>query len=1022
MNDAAAILPPGLYERLVTDELRDLLSAVPLAAREPLTKDDRSLLVGHVATALARELADTSLTVLDQITLCNSLLQELLRLRDHATTRAGERVAVPGETLLAIPLASAGSYVPPELERPEAGLGSDALYVNGPHEPRLSVELRRELASADTVDLICAFIVWSGVRIFKAEMEQLRRRGVRLRVITTTYTGITDPRALEELIEWGAEVRVSYDTGSTRLHAKAWLFRRDSGFSTAYVGSSNLTHTAIHDGLEWNVRLTEVHSPDLLTRFETAFETYWEDPHFVAYDSERFRRAVAREKTTGLIDFAPFDIVPYEYQREMLDALTAERERGHWRNLVVAATGTGKTIVAALDYKRLADSWKGAKLLFVAHRREILTQTRTILRHVLRDGTFGELLVVGEQPISGDHVFASVQSLARMDLAAIRPDAYDIVIIDEFHHAEAPTYRRLLDHFKPRLLVGLTATPERADGTDILHWFDDRIACELRLWDALAQGLLCPFQYFGVSDDVDLRNLEWRRGGYNLAQLDALYTGNDARTAKVLQAVRDIVADPYSMRCLGFCVSVEHAKYMAARFNAAGLAARAITGESQADDRIAALRELREGAITTIFSVDVYNEGVDIPEVDTILLLRPTESATVFIQQLGRGLRLSTGKSGLTVLDFIGQQRREFRFGPRFQAMAGLDGDRLVDAVQQGFPYLPSGCAIELDRVATQTVLENIRQAVHTRRDQLLQELRGLGDLSLSLFLSSTRRRLPALYTGGNPGWQRLRRDAGFAAPAAGPNEEALERAIGRMLHIDDPERVNTYRAWLAAESPPAARDVDERQRRLLTMLHFDVWGRQAAPTALDDSLKRLWQHVGVRQEVVDVLDVVFEQSHVPVVEEPGSSPLAVHARYTGEEVLAALGVSTAESPSLRREGVRQIPEARADVFFVTLRKSEARFSPTTMYRDYAISARQFHWESQSTTSVGSPTAERYIHHATNDWRILIFARETSDERAFVYLGPATYLRHSGDRPISFVWNLAYEMPPAFFLEARAAG
>lgn len=301
-------------------------------------------------------------------------------------------------------------------------MSEDALLVNAPHEPGLATELRTELLSADRVDLISAFIVWSGIRVFLDALRTIRERGVPVRVITTTYTGITDPRALDELVRLGAEVKVSYDTRMTRLHAKAWLFERDSGFSTAYIGSSNLTHSALHEGLEWNVRLSQVHSSDILERFRAAFATYWSDDHFVSYERDVFVDAVKRERIVGTIDFTPFDIVPFEYQRAMLDALRVERERhNRWRNLVIAATGTGKTVVAALDYKRIAEVWRGATLLFVAHQQQILEQSRSLFRHVLRDGAFGELLVGGHRPLDGRHVFASVQSLSHVDLESIRP-------------------------------------------------------------------------------------------------------------------------------------------------------------------------------------------------------------------------------------------------------------------------------------------------------------------------------------------------------------------------------------------------------------------------------------------------------------------------------------------------------------------------------------------------------------------------------------------------------------------------
>ncbi|MBA2451206.1 MAG: DEAD/DEAH box helicase family protein, partial [Chloroflexi bacterium] len=644
------------------------------------------MLAAHVGLVLARALRAPRLADLDrQLELCNRLV-DLIDQVGGGASPSGEDAVASAELLLAVLAGGVGGLAgQTEPVRPETPLSQDALLVHAPHEPALASELRRELASADRVELLCAFVVWTGVRVLLGDLWRARQRGVPVRVITTTYTGTTDRRSLDELTALGAEVRVSYDTRATRLHAKAWLFERDSGFSTAYVGSSNLTHSAIHEGLEWNVRLTEASSPGLIERFRAAFDTYWADPHFEPYDPERFAREVGQQRSAGAITLAPLDVRPYPFQEEMLRQLEVERERhGRWRNLVVAATGTGKTVVAALDYRRLAEAWGYARLLFVAHRREILDQSRAVFRAVMRDGAFGELYMGRDRPVVGEQVFASVQSLSRVDLATVPPDGFDVVIVDEFHHAEAPTYRRLLEHLRPRVLLGLTATPERMDPTeDVTRWFDGRIAVELRVWDALAQGLLCPFQYFGISDDVDLSQVEWRRGGYDVQGLTRLYVGDDARVAKVIEAVRRYIRDPRAMRALGFCVSVEHARYMARRFTDAGVPALAISAGTPTEERDAALRRLRRREVNVVFSVDLFNEGLDIPEVDTVLLLRPTESATVFLQQLGRGLRFAPGKTGLTVLDLIGQQRHEFRFAPRFAALTGMARAELIRSIEQ---------------------------------------------------------------------------------------------------------------------------------------------------------------------------------------------------------------------------------------------------------------------------------------------------------------------------------------------------
>ena len=406
--------------------------------------------------------------------------------------------------------------------------------------------------------------------------------------------GATEPDAIEALLDLGAQVRVSYDSRRTRLHAKAWLFHRDSGFSTGLVGSSNISAAALLDGCEWNVRLSAVDNRTILDKFIATFDQYWADPAFEPYERERFVEAsVYRDAARDALARA-VQLRPHPHQEVALAKLASERDHGHMRNLVVAATGTGKTVVAALDYVRLKKQWGGdPTLLFVAHREEILEQSLAKYRAALGDGHFGELLVGKHKAVRGRHVFASIQALHADRLATLAPDAYDVVVVDEFHHAAAESYTRLLDHLTPKVLLGLTATPERTDGKSILPWFDGRVAAELRLWDALDQGLVVPFQYFGVHDGVDLSAVAFSAGRYDLASLEQLYTADHVRANAVLRAIYTTIQRPGQMRALGFCVSVAHAKFMARFFTDKGLPSLAVDSESSDAARAHALQSLR---------------------------------------------------------------------------------------------------------------------------------------------------------------------------------------------------------------------------------------------------------------------------------------------------------------------------------------------------------------------------------------------------------------------------------------------
>jgi hypothetical protein len=564
---------------------------------------------------------------------------------------------------------------------------------------------------------------------------------------------------------------------------------------------------------------------------------------------------------------------------------------------------------------------------------------------------------------------------------------------------------------------------------DILSYFDGHIAFEMRLWDALDQQLLAPFTYFGIADGTDFSAVEWKPSGYNVAQLDNLITGNEIRLGKVVAALRDRVLDPTRMRCLGFCVSVAHAEWMARRFTEMGIPSRAVSGATPATERAAAVAALRDRRINAIFSRDVFNEGVDIPEVDAVMFLRPTESATVFLQQLGRGLRRAPGKPSLTVLDFIGQQHRRFRFSPRFAALSGRHRGALVNDALADFPYLPPGCSIRLDPVAAKIVIDNLRATVQGRKGDLARELTELtdqfGSLDIAAFLRESGRSLGEVYQAG--GWTSLRRLAGLERAQAGPDEERLQRAVGRMRHIRDAERIQRYTEWLESHVPPDLKRITERERRLLTMLHFDLWGSARGEAGLESSLARFWSNGPLRSELGQLLQVTGQDVGFMSVPLGGFAdiPLLIHERYTRDEILAALGASNVGKPREWREGVRRVEELKLDLFAVTIEKVASRFSPTTMYRDRPISPTLFQWESQSTTSIASPTGRRYVSHQASGDRIWLFCREADQSArhetiAFMFLGPVEHVSHKGSKPIEILWKLEHPMPAEFYVHTRA--
>lgn len=1026
----------GLYETLITRALEQRIAGLPEPEVYRAVVDE-----ADEPEVLARHVRDVTLRALRgersperRLALVNQLVESLGAEQDSlSATRQLLAVVAP---------ATPGRPARLTGDRPSTPLSDAALLTNAPGEPGVGHEIRAELASADSADVIMAFVKWYGLRLFEDRLEMLRERGVPVRVITTTYMGATERAALDRLVrDFGAQVKVQYDAQRTRLHAKAWLFRRNTGFDTAYVGSSNLSRAAMLDGVEWNVRLSAVSTPALLQKFLATFDSYWNDATFETYDPDvdRDRLDDALAEAAGrrvhdrvTLTLSGLEVRPYPYQQEMLDQLEVERVvHDRHGNLLVAATGTGKTVIAALDYRRLAaDTPTLPSLLFIAHRREILQQSLRTYREVLGDANFGELYVDGHRPERWEHVFASVQSLSAYGITNILPDAYRVVVIDEFHHAEATTYRRILNHLEPRELLGLTATPERGDGLDVRSFFDGRTAAELRLWDALKADLLTPFHYFAIADGMDMTRLDWRAGAYDAAELSSLFTGNDARARIILKAVRDKVGDLAAMKALAFCVSRDHARYMARVFNDAGIKAATVLGDTTSGDREGAVEDLRSGAVQVLFTVDVFNEGVDVPAINTVLFLRPTESSTVFLQQLGRGLRRARDKAVLTALDFVGHHRKEFRFDQRFRAMTGSTRAQLERDIEHGFPFVPAGTQIVLDRQSQRLVLDNIRSQVIKRWPSLTSELRAHPTEDLGTFLTDTGGELADVVR-SDRSWARLRREAGLVVPAEGPLEADLLKRVRAICHVDDPERAAAYLTWLG-DGAPRYELADPILQGFGRMLIFSLWPGGGGFSSYNDALEALQSEPAVREDLRAVIGLALgraERVTSRLTGELGMRPLRVHARYTREEIVAALDYVSIDGrkPNSFREGVLYAPEARTDAFLVTLHKSEAEYSPTTMYEDYAISPELFHWESQSGTTVASKTGQRYLNHRAVDSHVLLFTRPQKVSAfgtgaPYLFLGEADYVEHRGERPIAITWRLRTPMPIADFAVASVVG
>ena len=1039
------MLQPGLYEQVVNEKLGGELDSLPAQRRATaaIDKAEASQVLAQYLAEVAQKGLDDLVDKGGDVTAQIELVNQLIRTIEHTTQEADFaplRVDSRAEQLLALlrendPLLVVGKTAG-DLPRPETPLARSSLFTGALNEPQMFSELKKEIACADRIDMLVSFIKWSGLRLIIEELRTFTQNGGQLRVISTSYMGATDPKAIEELNKLpNTQIKISYDTDRTRLHAKTYVFYRDTGFTTAYVGSSNLSKAAMSSGLEWNVKVTAKDLPTTLEKITATFDSYWNAPEFEAYqegEHERLLRALRAERNRG--EDHPrdmlFNIRPYSYQQEILDKLDAERKvRGLNRNLVVAATGTGKTVISAFDYRRFCKEHPGGanRMLFVAHREEILRQSRYTFQNILRDPNFGELFVGSSRPANLDHLFVSIQTVNSQALCDRLPvDYYDYIVVDEFHHAAAPTYQRLLGHFQPQLLLGLTATPERMDGKSVLDYFGGRIAAEIRLPEAIDRKLLCPFQYFGVADTVDLDELRWVRGGYDKNELTNLYSLNRAvaqrRAAHILQSLDRYVTDMDAVKGLGFCVSIEHARFMADYFNEHGVPSLCLVGQSSDEERYTAKKRLVSGELRFLFVVDIYNEGVDIPEVNTVLFLRPTESLTVFLQQLGRGLRLAEDKECLTVLDFIGQANRKYNFEEKFAALLSNSNHSVQYELKHGFISAPKGCYIQLEKKPMQVVLDSIRTSFGVRaglvsRIRTFEEDTGLS-LTLANFTSYYHLDVRTLYTKAS--FSRLCVAAGVRPDFDEPVETALTRAFGRLAALDSRRWIAFLLDILPQLANVAVSLLSPIEQRMLQMFYVTVWSKAAEDWQDEEVLRNLRDLSNspvLLAELLELLQLRFDA--IDFIDQPVDlgfdCPLDVHCTYTRDQLLVALNFN---KPATVREGVKWLPDKQLDVFFVTLNKADKDYSPTTMYQDYSINETLFHWQSQSTTSENSPTGRRYIHHRELRTKILLFVREFKTDLAgaapYTFLGTANYVKHEGSRPMSITWKLDVPIPAKY--------
>lgn len=944
---------------------------------------------------------------------------------------------------------------------PISGYRVSSLFTGG-NDISIDDEIKRDIQTSDRIDFVVSFIKFEGLRlIYQSLKDFLGRPGTQLRILTTTYMGATDPKAVRKLYELkdygNVEIRASFNNNQERLHAKAYIFYRNSGFDTAYIGSSNLSRSALTKGLEWNMRVTSVENAHIINKTKATFEGYWNSDDFELIDSEEklllFENAIKEKSINRNVNGVTESeyVVRFErktHQIKVLEKLQFERNHIHsFKNLIIAATGTGKTAISAFDFKdynKIVQKEKGrkARLLFVAHREKILVQARATFRSVMVDSNFGEIWTGRVMPSKGSNIsqlFITIQTLNnnRETFERLGDDYYDYIVIDEVHHSQAGSYRNMFSQFNPKIFLGLTATPERMDGKEIKPDFNNRFAAEIRLQEALDQRLLSPFDYFCVTDDsVDLSMIPCNGDSYDKSKLTLLYkTQNIQRFSLIQRALDNYVTNPQECKAVCFCVGIEHADMMAKMFNNAGYKALSLTSRNSADiDVISGL--LARGEINYLCVADILNEGIDIPEIDTVLFLRPTESLTVFLQQLGRGLRLADGKTCLTVLDFVAQANKSYNYERRFRALVGRSTKSISQEIKSGFKFLPRGCSITMERQAQEHILHNIHDAIFNLKrlkEEVCRFEQNTGrELTLNNYICNFDLDIRTIYkTSGS--WARLKHIAGRKVPSFIDSKytKLLEGGLSRLYHT------NSY-DYLIFLKTLISRDFkldlsSDRNIKFASLFYYTIWldpiekvnkKYETSFSTIEDAIFSLREQLWIKEELQTLIELKLKDlsKSTKWLEIAKGVEIELYGCYSADEIHLLLENKPGRWQVL---GTQYNKDNKFAMVFVTLNKSDKEYSPSTLYEDYAISQFQFHWESMNKTRELSEEGQRIINQNNNGWKYILFVRDSkTDEYGFTNgyycLGVMDYNSSYGECPMNVVWDMR-EPIPGFILESAKA-
>lgn len=925
------------------------------------------------------------------------------------------------------------------------------LIVNSEHGNLLR-ELVNSMEQCVSFYFSVAFINFSGLQLLLEPLKEAAKKGIKGKIITSTYLNFTDAKALEKIKGFdNINLKVFVTDKEIGFHTKAYIFEYEDSYKVI-IGSSNITQSALKSNIEWNVEIVSKQDTYFIKEVLKEYDSLWEncevaDADFIQRYADFLKSIKSTQATHSLIYENTKYIVPNRMQKRAIENLERLRSFGEKKALVIAATGTGKTYMSAFDVKRV----KPKKLLFIVHREEILKKAKETFETLLPNEkiTYG-LLTGNHKDKQVDYIFSTIQTLSRC-YNEFERDEFEYIIFDEAHHATSPTYQEVLNYFEPDFTLGMTATPERSDSRNVFDLFDNNVALEVRLHDALEDDLVIPFHYFGITDieGIDLSDVNID----DIAEVTKRLKVNE-RVDFIIEKMEFYGHDGDKRKCLGFCASIEHAQYMSTEFNKRGYETVCLHGGHSTEIREKYIHRLEDenDELEIIFTVDIFNEGVDIPSVNSVLMLRPTNSPIVFIQQLGRGLRKFKEKSFLTVLDFIGNHSKTFLIAIALNGSRYYDKESLKVAVATGFANIPGSTHIQMDKISQERILSQIDKENFNSMKYLKEEYFEFKKLNQG--------RIPYLlfdylkYDGAPDPVKFIDREKTYLQFVAKVEKEdslknllenqKFESALKELSSKLPLKRIHEFVIinYLLDHDEMTLKQAKQEVLKFLkivdddTILHvFEHLNQDYYDSAQKNNSIKLFSHdSNILSKTQALRSLLHNEEYRKYIEDIVSYGIY---RYEKEFKNEYFGIphfklyeqykmiDTALLSNYRKihsafRGSGLLANGNDYFLFIDLHKEE-NVEARLNYKDKFINTRYFQWETQNSTAPSSERGKNIIYNKQRGIHLHLFVRKYKEidgkNEPFIYIGEGDCIEFEGAKPIKCKLKLHHEIPPTLYTE-----